>query len=142
MRTSFAKSTLLKLKKYKQSVTLLDVGCNLDIFVKEARVIGFDAYGIDPCYQAIEEGKRIFNLKKYLIGWELTTINFPENSFDVVTLIRCLEHINDLNFVLKKVHFILKEDSIILIEASNFDSFWRKLLSQRRYVLSPKQHFW
>ncbi|MDD4996228.1 MAG: class I SAM-dependent methyltransferase [Patescibacteria group bacterium] len=142
LRTSFARATLLRLKKHKQSGRLLDVGCNLGIFVKEAGRFGFDAHGIDPCHKAIERGKKIFHLNECLKTGDLTTINFPEVSFDVVTLIHCLEHISNLNSVLEKVYFILKKDGIILVELPNFNSFWRKLLGRNWYGFAFKQHYW
>ncbi|MFA6145753.1 MAG: class I SAM-dependent methyltransferase [Patescibacteria group bacterium] len=139
---SFAKFSLSGLKKYKKSGKLLDIGCNLGVLVKEAQTLGFNAYGIDPCGPAIKEGKNIFNLDEYLMTGNLATLNFSEASFDVVTLIHCLEHISDLNSILEKIYFILKKDGIILVEVPNFDSFWRILLRQRWYSFSLKQHIW
>lgn len=142
LRTSFARTTLLRLKKYRQSGHLLDIGCNLGILVKEARLLGFDAYGVDPCHKAIERGKKIFHLNECLKIGDLTTVDFSEGSFDVVTLIHCLEHLGDLSFVLKKIKFILKKDGIILIESPNLNSLWRKLSGQRWYGFVFKQHYW
>jgi len=142
LRTSFTRTSLLRLKKYRSSGRLLDVGCNLGIFVKEARHLGFDAYGVDPCYKAIERGKKVFHLNGCLKTGDLTTGDFSESSFDVVTLIHCLEHLGDPDSVLEKIRFILKKDGIILIESPNFNSLWRKLLGQRWYGFVFKQHYW
>jgi len=138
----FAKSSISRIKKYKKEGRLLDVGCNLGIFVKEAQKAGFDAYGIDPSRYAIKEGEKLFRLSGKLLHGSLTTISFPENYFDIVTLIHSLEHIHNLNFVLKKIYSILKKDGILLIEVPNFNSLWRKLLGERWYGFYFQQHVW
>jgi len=139
---SFGRRILKILKKYKISGTLLDVGCNIGIFVDLAKKNGYDAIGTDLSLKAVELGKKTFDLADRLFDGKLEDLNFSDNKFDIITYLHVLEHIPLLKQELRKVYRLLKPGGLFLIEVPNFNSFWRKLLRQRWYALSPKQHFW
>lgn len=69
----------------------LDVGCSKGFMVKSLTDLGVDAYGIDPSQYAIENGCPEI-ISKLQIGLA-QNIDFPDNSFDVVTCFDVLEHI-------------------------------------------------
>src|SRR3989344_924851 len=54
---SFEK-VLIKLKKYKKQGDLLDVGCGAGLFLKVAKLDGFDSQGIEPNSFLAAWGKR------------------------------------------------------------------------------------
>jgi 2-polyprenyl-3-methyl-5-hydroxy-6-metoxy-1,4-benzoquinol methylase len=136
-------SRILKIVgKYKIAGKFLDVGCNCGILVKEAIKRGYVAFGIDFSLKAIEAGGEKFNIKDRLFCGSIKDLDFKENSFDIITYIHVLEHIEGLSAELKDAYRILKPRGLLVIEVPNFESIWRKVLGNKWYAFSPFQHIW
>lgn len=140
---SFFIRTLNIIKKYKTSGSLMDVGCNLGFFVKEAREQGFKAEGVDMSTEAIAFGKEKYNFPDDVLQHgTLETIARSDNSYDIITYLHCFEHLEYPNEEMKEAHRVLKNDGILLIEVPRYYSAWRVVLGRRWYGFSPFQHIW
>jgi len=137
----FSKVFLKELKKFKVTGKLLDVGCNVGMFVSYAKKNGYEAQGIDLSVEAIEAGKEALNLKEELNIGTLTDKNY-KNQFEIISYLHVLEHIEDLNKELFSIYNSLKEKGILLIAVPNINSIWGRVLGCSWYGCSPKEHIW
>lgn len=97
--------------------TVLDYGCGKGEVVEEGKERGLNIYGAEVFYKG-------GNTKKYLeekgllgdIVREIKNdwIPFPDKFFDLIVCNQVLEHVRDLDVVLKEIHRILKPDGRFL----------------------------
>lgn len=120
-----------------QGKKLLDIGAATGFFVNLAREYGFDAEGIEISKWASEQGRKK-GLK--IQHGALDTIQFPENSFDVITLFDVLEHISAPDVFLEKIFLILKKDGVLIINTPDAKSVWLKILGKKWQALIPPEH--
>lgn len=114
--------TLKKIKTINSNKKgkLLDVGCGRGEFVYVANNNGWDAIGTEVSESFAKYGKKILGVD-IRIG-TLDNINFPEESFDVVTLNSVIQHSIDPKSLLEQIHRVLKKDGIVYIETANNNS--------------------
>jgi SAM-dependent methyltransferase len=113
-------SNILKKHVNKNSIAL-DVGSHIGGFVLSLNKIGFNAYGVDICENAVEfsveNGLKCFyasfsNLPTELVGKEYSIITFMETFY----------YFEKPNDVLLKVHNLLINNGILLIQTINAKS--------------------
>jgi len=134
--------TIKLLKKWKESGKLLDVGCNLGLFVSEARESGFEARGIDLSAEGIRLGEEKLGLAGLLQKGTISDQAYANDYWDAITYIHCFEHLNYPDAELKEIHRVIKSDGVLLIEVPCFFSAWRFFSGARWYGFSPFQHIW
>ena len=115
---------LLKLLEQKLNLRfknqkVLDIGCGhggmlLEFHQKKCQVVG-----IDPDKNALN-----FSKKKYpylnLINQSAEKMNFKKNSFDLIIINGSLEHVYDVNMVMKKVGKYLKKNGYLFLEGKGY----------------------
>lgn len=139
---SFAHRTLNVIRKYKQNGNLLDVGCNVGIFVQEAQKYGFESYGVDFSEKAIQYGEMKLGLSGKLSKGTVIDQKYPNDYWDIITYMQCFEHLEDPVTELKEVRRVIKPSGILIIDIPRFFSIWRVLLGKHWYCFSPNQHIW
>ncbi len=96
---------------------LLDIGCGYGIFLKMAEEHGLEAVGVDLNPKAIDYAKDCLGVNA-LLG-DIRDINFPDGSFNLVTLWNVLDHVPDPLDLLLEVHRVLKDDGYVFIRIPN-----------------------
>ena len=132
-----------KIKKFKSSGRLLDIGCATGYFLNAAR-LNYDVHGVELSKWAVEYAKN--NLKLSVDCGNLLQMHYDEDSFDVITMIDFIEHVSDPKEILREVYRILKKDGIVYIvtpsikslSASVFRSKWWGLRAAHIYYFSPR----
>ncbi len=99
---------------------LLDIGCNLGIFLDLARKKGWDAHGVELNEKARAVAEKKFGLDIY--GKPLEELDLEPESFDVITLWEVLEHLTNPRDILEQAHRLLKPNGMIVILVPNCDS--------------------
>ena len=127
-------------RRFRQSGTLLDVGCGAGFFVREASKNGFSAQGIEFSREAVEFGMREGDVR--LTEGDLLKTEFPLSSFEVVTLWQVLEHLPRPVEVLKRIRALLKPGGILVIAVPNFDSVQARVFRSRWYHLEVPRHLY
>lgn len=115
-------------------IKILDVGCgtgkNMEAFGKYG-----NCFGIDHSSDAIAFCKKR-GIKKAFLG-SAEKIPFTKHSFDLITALDVLEHVDDLKS-LKEIYRVLKTNGIIIITVPAFPWLWSKwdevLHHKRRYT--------
>ncbi|HQI70715.1 MAG TPA: class I SAM-dependent methyltransferase [Bacteroidales bacterium] len=114
-----------KIKKYKNSGKLLDVGTNMGFFLRKAREAGFETEGVEPSPALSKIATENWGLKIHNSFLEQASL--PENNYDVITLIDVFEHVTNPKELLKKNYSLLKSDGIMAIKVPNGDYNYFKM---------------
>ena len=133
-------SQLLDIKAFKPGGKLLDIGCNIGLFLSEARTSGFDVVGVELNTDCAEYARTHFGLEVH--SDYLDKIAFKAGSFDVVTMYDVLEHIPDLHGILTEIHRILKPGGVLVVQSPNLDSVMADLSQSSWSWLSPPDHLY
>ena len=103
----------------------LDVGCGLGSMVAGMARLGMEAEGIDPGQAAVDHARSL-GLKVHL--GMLQDAQFPDSSFDSLSLYHVLEHTPDPVAILAECRRIVKPTGEILVGVPNFGSLVRPLV--------------
>lgn len=128
------------IKMTKKNGTLLDVGCNIGLFLKVARDEGFQVTGIELNQGCADYGRRCFGLDIHSDYLEKNC--FSAGSFDVVTLFDVLEHVPDLHGFLREIKRVLKPGGLLVVQSPNLESLMAELTGSRWSWLTPPDHLY
>jgi 2-polyprenyl-3-methyl-5-hydroxy-6-metoxy-1,4-benzoquinol methylase len=109
---------------------LLDFGCGVGSFIKQAREISNIAHGIELEIRL----STFFKDNNLIVYRDLSELN--ENKYDVITLFHVLEHIPDPRSLLEDLKSRLNINGQIIIEVPNVDDALLTL-----YKSEPFSHF-
>lgn len=128
---------LTEFESFRQNNKLLDIGCGNGFFLDEALKSGWKACGTEYADKAIKinEDKGI----KMFRG-DLSSIDFGDLKFDVITSFEVLEHLPDPASHLKKLTGLLRKGGLLYLTTPNFDSLNRRLLKNKWNVISYPEH--
>ena len=116
---------------------LLDIGCGTGTFLLAARRRGWEVSGVELSpYAAAVARRRGLEVR---VG-ALSEARYPERSFDVVTLLDLIEHLEDPRAELREVHRVLVPGGRVVVETPNWRSIYRCLLRARWAALQPRVH--
>lgn len=128
------------IKRFKHEGRLLDVGCNIGLFLSVARDEGFSVTGAELNRECAEFGVRNFKLD--IRSESLENIAFAGESFDVVTLFDVLEHVPDIHGLLAEARRILKKDGLLVVQSPNIRSLMARLTRSNWVWLTPPDHLY
>lgn len=124
-------------EKYRKVGRILDVGCGRGWFLIEARKRGWEVYGTEYSEKAVElcesAGIKMFQ-------GELDVSNFDGIEFDIITSFEVIEHINNPNEDLKKIHSLLRKEGLFYCTTPNFNSLMRYYLKEDYNVIGYPEH--
>ena len=138
VKKHFSLITDLAGKYFSPGRKLLDVGCGAGFFLKVAEERGWQAEGVDLLGLAAEYGKNV--LKVNIKQGKFENIQYPSESFDVVTLLDTIEHLPDPYQTVIEIKRILKKRGILIISTPDLNSLSRLFLGKDWAVLSPAEH--
>lgn len=104
----------------KTAGRLLDIGCGVGSFLQalseRPALSGWTLYGLDPssaaCANAADKG---FSITKGMLG----DAGLEPNSFDALTMISVLEHIQDPRRALQDIRDLVKPGGVAILEVPN-----------------------
>ncbi len=131
---------LRAIRSFKQTGRLLDIGCNIGIFLNEARRSGFDVAGVELNSDCAGYARSSLGLD--VRSEYLEEAGFSGSSFDVVTMYDVLEHVPDLYGILAEVRRILKPDGLLVVQSPNIDSVMADATGSAWSWLSPPDHLY
>jgi len=111
-------------------LSVLDIGCGGGILCEPLSRLGAQVTGIDSNEKAIKvarEHAKMKNLKINYINGELS--NVAKNSFDIITCMEVLEHVENVNQIISMSNDFLKKDGIF------FGSTINKTLSSYLFAI-------
>ncbi|QOD38748.1 bifunctional 2-polyprenyl-6-hydroxyphenol methylase/3-demethylubiquinol 3-O-methyltransferase UbiG [Candidatus Wolbachia massiliensis] len=122
VRVSYIIEKIKELKKCDlKELSLLDVGCGGGILSESMARVGINVSGIDVCEENIKVAQS--HAKKVGLNIEYTHISVEEldnnKKYDVVLLMEVVEHVDNLEFFMKKAIELLKPEGLIFISTIN-----------------------
>lgn len=119
---------------------ILDVGCGNGSFLNAMAAVGFDVHGLEPYQESLAGVPE--ELRSRIRCEPFESANYPEKSFDAITLWHVLEHLARPVETLQSVRKFLKADGILILEVPNFASREARWLGPHWYNLDAPYHFW
>ena len=98
--------------KYIDHGRWLDVGCSVGFVVKAAIEAGYEGYGTDVEDWGIKYGRDTLQLPNLRQGI-LEEQKFPDHFFQIISLYDVIEHVPDINSLVKELKRILAVNGVI-----------------------------
>lgn len=110
------------LNKNPNETKVLDFGCGSGILVDELAKQNYQAYGVDNSKKAIGYGNVRGTRNLGLLDTKI--LNFSDNTFDVVSALDVLEHLEDETWALKEIMRVLKPEGVAIIMVPAYMFLW------------------
>jgi SAM-dependent methyltransferase len=108
---------------------LLDVGAATGFFVEQARATGWDAMGVEPSEWAAAYARNELGVD--VRPGTLESLQFPDATFDVVTMWEVIEHLPDPRTTLAEVKRILRPGGRLVLSTPDAGSLAARLSGRR-----------
>ena len=117
----------------------LDVGCTGGFMTEAARERGFIATGIDPDGPGIAYARRHYPGNVFRQGF-LEDLDFPPQSFDLVSCSEVIEHCRDVNLFMSRLAAVMKPGGILYLTTPDIEH-WRRPRDITRWdAFCPPSH--
>lgn len=110
-------ATLLRLCNKKDRLKILDVACGRGRFLQEAKIWGFDPWGVDISDVAVGEARKLVGAN--IIQSNAEKLPFKSRSFDCVICIGSLEHFADQVKALQEMRRVLRRRGVAFFHLPN-----------------------
>ncbi|MDD3859916.1 MAG: class I SAM-dependent methyltransferase [Bacteroidales bacterium] len=114
------KLRLKLIKKYVKSGKLYDIGVGWGHFLYTAKLMGFEASGVE--ISELMHHYATNDLKLDVVHDNFFNLDLPADNWDVATMWDVLEHINEPDKAIEKVHGILKTGGYFVLQVPQIDS--------------------
>lgn len=98
---------------------VLDIGCGYGYFLAACREKGYEVHGIEFSGWALKHATEVLGIP-VSVG-NVSDIDLPENSFDVITMWHALEHVPEPDRVVRHVKRWLKKDGLFIVDVPNHE---------------------
>lgn len=103
----------------------LDVGCGVGEFLWAAKELGWEYEGVDPSSEFVEHGRKFLGVEGKVMLLE--EANFPDNSFDAVTMSSIVEHLYNPYETLREIKRVLRPEGLLWFDAPNENGLYMKM---------------
>ncbi|MAN60159.1 MAG: methyltransferase [Flavobacteriaceae bacterium] len=133
---SLRKKIALVNRQNNSQGSLLDIGAGTGEFLRKAEKDGWKVTGVEPNTKA-----RDLCAKKEIQCYE-NIDSLAGQRFDVVTLWHVLEHMPDLQNVIKKLEDLVAEGGSLVIAVPNFNSYDAEYYNEYWAAFDVPRHLW
>lgn len=132
-----ARERIKKLKKIKPFANVLDLGSAMGFFIKECENSGYSAKGVEISKYAYDYSKSIgLNVS----NCSLLDFDYEENKYDIITMWYVLEHIENLDTVINKIKYALKDGGLLALAMPSSFGFTGRFNKEHYYSIVPSDH--
>lgn len=117
---------------------ILDVGCGEGYFLEAAKSDGWIPYGVEISEFAA-------NMARESLGADISCgllrdVSYPDNMFDLITMLDVVEHFHNPLEEMKEIHRILKPGGMCFLLTPDVESPGARLMRSRWFELKPPEH--
>lgn len=131
------KELISSFSSFRKTGNWIDVGCGNGHLLSVAAECQWNTYGTEFTDDAVEICRKK-NIRMH--QGVLDPSNYPPGSFDVVTFIEVLEHINNPREELQKFHQLLRPGGVLYMTTPNFNSLSRRMLKEKWNIIEYPEH--
>ena len=126
-----------RVNRIKPNGKILDIGCGDGHFLHLANNKGLDCYGVESSKALAEYASSHTSLP--IFQEKYSNDMFPENSFDIITLIQVVEHLVDPLDILRTAKYHLRSTGIIVVEVPSIHAphFLLYQLTRIKWLVRP-----
>lgn len=117
---------------------LLDVGCGMGFMLKRFQELGWESYGVDISSYATAYARSELGLN--VSTGSIDKLDFPDNYFDLATIVLTIEHMPDPRSALQKLHKLMKKKALLIIATHDIDGLRPKILRSKWQHLFVPEH--
>jgi 2-polyprenyl-3-methyl-5-hydroxy-6-metoxy-1,4-benzoquinol methylase len=117
---------------------VLDVGCFTGEFLQILKTRGADVYGLELQSRAVEIANR--KLDGRVFQADIDQANFPEMSFDLISLLGVIEHVVEPLRLLSRAQELLSPGGLLLIQTPNSGSLLARSMRGLWPPYAPVEH--
>lgn len=124
---------------------ILDVGCAAGYFLRVVQGEGHDVWGVELSPAIAKEAIAALGPDRVHVGTldhAVEAMDFRPGSFDLVTLWDVIEHVPDMQAVLRRIRELLAPGGHLLLETQNVASRWARLLGRRWHHYKHQEHLY
>lgn len=136
----FQYGRMKKIKKFKKTGRILDVGCGPGYFLAVAKKNGWKTQGVEVSKIAAGYAKKKFGINVF--AGELLDAGYPNEYFDVVTLWHVLAHLPNPSETLTEANRVLKKDGLLVLTVPNITGFQAKVFKEYWFHLDVPRHLY
>jgi 2-polyprenyl-3-methyl-5-hydroxy-6-metoxy-1,4-benzoquinol methylase len=126
----------VKLSPLKK-MRLLDIGCGAGEFIEQAKILGFDVYGLDFDKTKIALANQKGLTQAFACSAEDFFANSNSQLYDVITFFQVIEHLQDPATFLESVKKLLVAGGYVLLDVPNRKTVFNKAMGAIDY---PPHH--
>jgi len=122
IRVSYIVEKIKELKKCDlKEISLLDIGCGGGILSESMARIGVNVVGIDACEENIKVAQSHAKKVGLNVEYMHTSVEKLDSGqkYDVILLMEVVEHVDNLEFFLKKTAELLKPGGLVFVSTIN-----------------------
>lgn len=133
---------LKRLERFSKPGRSLDVGCALGFYMAQAQARGWSVQGLDVSRFAVNYVSEHFGFD--VCHGSLLDLEYPANSYDLVTLWDVIEHVPDPKACVQKIAGLLKPGGLFALATPDVDSLPARLTGRRwvGYKLSEEHVYY
>lgn len=105
-----------RIKAFRQGGTLLDIGCGRGSFLASMKHAGWQVAGVEFNDETAAYAREVYGLTA------TTDLEFPVESFDVITINHVLEHMEDPAQTIRACYGLLRKEGALIIAVPNIGS--------------------
>jgi 2-polyprenyl-3-methyl-5-hydroxy-6-metoxy-1,4-benzoquinol methylase len=129
--------SMVSFEKFRRTGKLLDIGFGEGGLLSVAEKNGWKCFGTELSPQSLKYGAER--------GWQVSKdaesdSRFPQNGFDVVTLVELIEHVPNPDDFLQTAFSFLRPGGLLYLTTPNTQSINRRWLGVDWTVISPPEH--
>jgi ubiquinone/menaquinone biosynthesis C-methylase UbiE len=119
---------------------VLDVGCGYGYFLFACLKEKYHVMGLDVSEWASRYAAKVLGVS--VKTGNMSDIDFPPRSFDVITMWHFLEHTRDPDRVMEKVRSWMKEDGILVVDVPNYEGTDARYMGEGWVGWQLPYHLW
>jgi len=118
--------------------SILDIGCFTGEFLQLLQTEGADVFGLELQAEAVDIANRRLAGRVYQA--DFFGNEFPQQEFDIITLMGVIEHVVDPVSLIQRTHQLLSREGVIMLQTPNSGALLARLLGKHWPPYQPVEH--